>query len=393
MYAIKVELKLNNKERTLMRKHSGYARFVYNYGLALTQSLYSAGVKVSIAKQINEIKKVFTGYTKKQVENQWMNKLSSKVYQRAFMDLGQAYQRWSKGLSGKPVFKSKNDGDSFSVYDGNGKVLISPGKKIKIPTLGTFRLKEDLACSYCTQTFTISRQANKWYVSFAIDADRIPPTHHPEELVGIDLGVKCFCTLSDGSQIEAPKPYKQAKTKLAKAQWRNRNKQSGNRRQGIKQSNRAKKFYDSIATKHAQIANQRKDFLHKTTTDISRRFYRIRIEDLNVSGMLANRKLSAAISDLGFYEFRRQLVYKSEFFGTKVEVVDRWYPSSKLCSICRNKHDSLKLSDRVYQCQNKSCLAHTITMDRDLNAAYNLLNAPSDFVRLAQPEVTLVDKK
>ncbi|MBW4625353.1 MAG: transposase [Brasilonema octagenarum HA4186-MV1] len=106
-----------------------------------------------------------------------------------------------------------------------------------------------------------------------------------------------------------------------------------------------------------------------------------------------SRRESGAISDLGFYEFRRQLVYKSEFFGTKVEVVDRWYPSSKLCSICRNKHDSLKLSDRVYQCQNKSCLAHTITMDRDLNAAYNLLNAPSDFVRLAQPEVTLVDKK
>ncbi|NMF62651.1 transposase [Brasilonema octagenarum UFV-E1] len=393
MYAIKVELKLNNKEQTLMRKHSGYARFVYNYGLALTQGLHSAGVKGSITKQINEIKKVFTNYTKKQPENQWMNELSSKVYQRAFMDLGQAYQRWAKGLSGKPVLKSKKNGDSFTVYDSNGKVLILFGKKIKIPTLGTFRLKEANPCSYCTQTFTISRQADKWYVSFAVDADRIPPTYHPQEAVGIDLGVKCFCTLSDGFQIEAPKPYKRAKTKLAKAQWRNRNKQSGNRRQGIKQSNRAKKFYNSIAKKHARIANQRQDFLHKTTTDISCKFYRIRIEDLNVSGMLANRKLSSAISDLGFYEFRRQLIYKSEFFGTKVELVDRWYPSSKLCSICGNKHDNLKLSDRVYQCQDRSCLAHTITMDRDLNAAYNLLNAPLDFVRLAQPEVTLVDKK
>lgn len=412
MYAIKVELKLNNKERTLMRRHSGYARFVYNYGLALTQGLRSAGVKASVAKQINEIKKVFTNYTKKQPENQWMNELSSKVYQRAFIDLAQAYQRWAKGLSSKPVFKSKKNGDSFTVYDGNGKVLALSGKKIKIPTLGTFRLKEALPCCYVTQTFTISRQAKKWYVSFAVDADRIPngrasfdstetartrtcspPTYHPEEAVGIDLGVKCFCTLSDGSQIKAPKPYKKAKTKRAKAQWRNRNKQSGNRRQGVKQSNRAKKFYDSLAKKHARISYQRQDFLHKTTTDISRKFYRIRIEDLNVSGMLANSKLSSAISDLGFYEFRRQLIYKSEFFGTKVEVVDRWYPSSKMCSFCGNKHDNLKLSDRVYQCQNKSCLAHTITMDRDLNAAYNLLNAPLDYVRLAQPEVTLVDKK
>jgi putative transposase len=392
MYAIKVELKLNNKERTLMRKHSGYARFVYNYGLVLIQELYSLGIRGSVTKQINQIKKVFTNYTKKQPENQWMNELSSRVYQQAFMSLGQAYQRWFKGLSKKPVFKSKKDGYSFTVDSSNGKVLLPAGKKIKIPTLGTFRLKEALPCCYVTQTFTISRQADKWYVSFAVDANKIPPTHHPFEAVGIDLGVKCFATLSDGSQIEAPLPYKQAKTKLSKAQWRNRNKQSGNRRQGVKQSNRAKKSYDSIAQKHARIANQRQDFLHKTTTNISRKFYQIRIEDLNVSGMLANSKLSAAISDQGFYEFRRQLTYKSEFFGTKVEIVDRWYPSSKLCSICGNKHDNLKLSARVYQCQNKSCLAHTITMDRDVNAAYNLLNAPTDFVRLAQPEITLVDK-
>ncbi|ARV60060.1 transposase [Nostocales cyanobacterium HT-58-2] len=393
MYAIKVELKLNNKERTMMRKHSGYARFVYNYGLALIQELYFAGIKGSITKQINEIKKVFTNYTKKQPGNQWMNELSSRVYQYAFMSLGQAYQRWFKGLSSKPVFKSKKDGDSFTVDSSNGKVVLFFGKKIKIPTLGTFRLKEALPCCYVTQTFTISRQAHKWYVSFAVDADRIPPIHHPEESVGIDLGVKCFATLSDGSQVDAPKHYKQAKTKLALAQWRNRNKQSGNRRQGVKQSNRAKKFYGSLAKKHARIAHQRQDFLHKVTTDISRKFYRIRIEDLNVSGMLANSKLSAAISDLGFYEFRRQLVYKSQVYGTKVEIVDRWYPSSKLCCMCGSKHDNLKLSDRVYQCQNKSCLAHAITLDRDLNAAYNLLNAPSDFVRLAQPEVTLVDKK
>lgn len=214
MYAIKVKLKLNNEERTLMRKHSGYARFVYNYGLALTQVLYSAGVKGSISKQINEIKKIFTNYTKKQPENKWMNELSSKVYQRAFMDLGQAYQRWSKGLSCKPSFKSKKDGDSFTVYDSNGKVLAKSCKRIKIPNLGTFRIKEVLLCCYVTQTFTISRQADKWYVSFAVDADRIPPTYHPEEAAGIDLGVKRFCTLSDGSQIEAPLPYKQAKTKL-----------------------------------------------------------------------------------------------------------------------------------------------------------------------------------
>jgi putative transposase len=120
MYAIKVELKLNNKERTLIRRHYGYARFVYNYGLALTQGLRSAGVKASIAKQINEIKKVFTNYTKKQPENQWMNELSSKVYQPAFIDLAQAYQRWAKGLSSKPVFKSKKNVNTLYKFYGAG---------------------------------------------------------------------------------------------------------------------------------------------------------------------------------------------------------------------------------------------------------------------------------
>lgn len=393
MYAVKVELKLNNKEQTLMRKHCGFSRFVYNYGLVLMQGLERDGIKGGCGKKLKAIKKVLTNYTKKQPENQWMNKLSSKVYQSSLQALENAYQRWSKGLGDKPRFKRRRVCESFTVYDSNGKVLLKSGKQIKIPTLGTFRLKEALSCAYVTQTFTLSHQAGRWFVSFAVDAKKLPPLYHPEEKVAIDLGVKCFATLSDGTSVEAPKPMKKAKTKLAKTQWRNRKKQLGNRRQGIKQSSKAKKYFDLLARKHYRVANQRKDFLHKLTTQISRKYYRIRIEDLNVSGMLANRKLSAAISDLGFYEFRRQLVYKSQMYGTKVELVDRWYPSSKLCCMCGTKHDALKLSDRIYKCINPVCIAHTITLDRDANAAFNLLNAPNEYVRLAQSEVTPVDKK
>jgi putative transposase len=377
MYAIKVELKLNNKERILLRKHTGFSRFVYNYGLALMQGLEKDGIKGGCGKKIKAIKKVLTNHTKKQPSYQWIGGLSSKVYQSSLQALENAIRRWYKGLGDKPRFKRRKDSESFSVYDGNGKVLLKKGKQIKIPTLGTFRLKESLPCCYVTQTFTISHRAGKWFVSFAVDADKIPPTYHPEEKVGIDLGVKCFATFSDGTSVESPKPMKKAKTKLAKLQWRNRKKQIGNRRKGIKQSNKAKKYFDSLARKHCRVANQRQDFLHKLTTDISRKYYQIRIEDLNVSGMLANRKLSAAISDLGFYEFRRQLIYKSQMYGTKVELVDRWYPSSKLCCMCGTKHDALKLSDRIYKCINSSCVAHTITLDRDINAALNLLNAPS----------------
>ena len=172
---------------------------------------------------------------------------------------------------------------------------------------------------------------------------------HEIESVGIDLGVKCFATLSDGSKIEAPKQLKSAKIKLSKTQWRNLNKQLGNGRLRVKTSNNAHRYFKQLAGKYAQIANVRKDFLQKTTTAISQKYYRIRIEDLNISGMIANHKLSKAISSLGLYEFRRQLTYKERFYGTSVELVDRWYPSSKTCSCCGHTQP-MPLSERVYNC-------------------------------------------
>ncbi len=142
-----------------------------------------------------------------------------------------------------------------------------------------------------------------------------------------------------------------------------------------------------MAKRHARIANIRRDFLQKTTTDISRKYYRIRIEDLNVAGMIANHKLAVAISSLGFYEFRRMLTYKAAFFGSKVELVDRWFPSSKTCSCCGNVQP-MPLSERVYKCGNCG-----VAIDRDLNAAINLQHAPVERVRAASAEFTPVDKK
>lgn len=199
---------------------------------------------------------------------------------------------------------------------------------------------------------------------------------HEVESVGIDLGVKTFATLSLGSTIEAPTSLKKAKTKLNKQQWRNRNKQLGNRCKGVLTSNRAKRYFGQIAKTHAHIANIRKDFLQKTTTDISRKYVRIRIEDLNISGMIANHKLSEAISSLGLYEFRRMLTYKQAFYGTKVEIVDRWFASSKTCSNCTNVQP-MPLSQRIYAC-GAGC-GHI--QCRDLNAAINLNNAPLQKIR------------
>jgi len=380
MYAIKRELKLNDKQRTLMAKHAGFSRMVYNYGLSLYSQIDHKEYKGGASKKIAAIKKVLTNYTKKQLSFAWMKELSSTVYQSAFQALQAAFSRFFKGLADYPTFKRKKDSNSFTVYDSHGVVLLDSGKKIKIPTLGTFRLKESLDARYATQTFTISKQGNRWFVSFSVDAQKLPPLYHEKTKVGIDLGVKCFATLSDGTTYDAPKPMKKAKTKLAKLQWRNRSKQLGNVPKGIRKSKNAAKYYIRLGNRHAQIANQRRDFLQKTTTEISRKYSVIRIEDLNVQGMIANHKLSSAISDLGFYEFRRQLVYKQQNYATKVELVDRWFPSSKTCSCC-NHIQPMPLKERVFDC--KKCGA---SIDRDLNAAINLMQAPVEKIGRATPK-------
>lgn len=376
MFSLKLKLKLNNKEKTLMAQHAGFSRFVYNYGLALMRMINHQEIKGSSSYKIDTIKKLFTNYTKKEPEFAWCNNLSSRVYQNAFRDLKNAYSRYFKGLGEQPVFKSKKDKQSFRVESSNGKVLLEAGKTIKIPTLGTFRLKEAIPFSCVSQTFTISKSGDKWFVSFSIDADRLPPRLHAVvEPVGIDLGCKTFGTLSDGNVIESPRPFKQAKTKLGQLQYRNRHKQLGNRRKGVKASNNAKKYHHKVRKQHYKVACKRQDFLQQTTTKLCKTYAHIKIESLNVRGMMANHKLASSIADLGMYEFKRQLTYKAQWYANRIDIIDQRYPSSKKCSNCGHKKDLLLLSDRLYICDECG-----LTIDRDLNASINLEKAPESVI-------------
>lgn len=373
----------------------GVSRFTYNFGLSLLiDSWQLEDLKASDSKRIDTAKKVFNNELKTLSEFQWINDYPSTIYQSAFQNLKDAFSRWRKGQNELPVFKTKKGKQSFTVYKTSGlypekgkpplpftnRQVLCPGKKITIPGLGEFRLKEQIPFICSAQTFHISREADRWFVSFVIDAEKLPPLFHEVvEPIGIDLGIAAFATLSDGTTYDAPQPMKKAKTKLAKIQWRNRNKQLGNRKKKILASNNAHKYYRRLAKHHAKIADQRRDFLQKTTTEISVKYANIRIEDLNVQGMVANHKLSAAISDLGFYEFRRQLEYKSPMYGTKLELVDRWFPSSKKCNRC-HYIQSMPLSERVFVCGECN-----YTVGRDLGAAINLKHAPKEVVRLARP--------
>jgi len=359
MFAIKRSLKLNKNEATLMAKHAGWRRVVFNFGLSLRTQMYSDG-KLSDSKAIAEVKKVLTNYVKKQPEFAWMNQLSSRVYQKALIDFKKAFSRYRYGKAGYPKFASRRNGQSFTVDSFNGKVLLSAGKTIKISTLGTFRLYEALECGYVSQTFTLSKGGSRWFISFCVDAAPLP-VQQPTSSVGIDVGIKSFAMLSNQQVFDAPKPLiASAKTKLAILQ-RPTSRQ-------VKGYNNQRKTYNKIGRIHAQIYCIRKELLHKLTTYLAKTFKLIKIEDLNVLGMMANHKLAGAISDLGFYEFKRQLDYKCQMYGANLVLVDQWLPSSKNCSNSWNKKD-MPLGFWTYDCP-----ACDRSLDRDLNASMNNLN-------------------
>jgi len=202
-------------------------------------------------------------------------------------------------------------------------------------------------------------------------------------VVGVDLGIKTLATLSDGNSFANLKPYKNAKLKLRKHQ-----KEVSRRfvKGAESQSSNYKKSVLKLSKTHATVANVRKDNLHKITTYLAKSFETVVIEDLKPKNMSKNHKLASAILDGGFFEFKRQLIYKKSWYGGNVIVANTFFPSSKKCSSCGNKKDALKLSDRTYSCS--SC---GMIMDRDLNASLNLKNLAVSYTAAAFGEESSAD--
>ncbi|NER07572.1 MAG: IS200/IS605 family element transposase accessory protein TnpB, partial [Okeania sp. SIO3C4] len=242
--------------------------------------------------------------------------------------------------------------------DNSGKPIELNGWSHKLPFIGIVKTYEPIEAT--TQKITISRQAGDWYLSFSYEFHSIT-TPKKTDVVGVDLGVKTLATLSDGKVFESVKSYGRFEARLSRLQYLNRNKQVG--------SANWKKAQLKISRLHRKVANIRKDALHKLTTYLAKNHGKVVIEDLNVRGMLANNKLAKSISDQGFYEFRRQLGYKCEWYGSELVVVDRFFPSSKTCSNCGHVQD-MPLNVRTYDCPECG-----LSIDRDLNASINLRNA------------------
>jgi putative transposase len=356
MKSIKVRLELNNQQKTLARKHAGTARFAYNWGLSKSQELIEKGSKRPTAIDLHKL-----WVREVKVEKEWTYEVSKCAPQQAFRNLDEAYKRVFKVKGVKsPRFKKKGIKDSFYL---EGAIKID-GNKIKLPKFGWLECSEILPnCE--VKNVVISRHAEHWFVSFKVEHQ---PNMTPKlrGRVGVDLGIKTLATMSDGSEVPAVRAYRKYLRKLKKAQRQVSKKFiKGAKRQ----SNNYYKAKKKVAKIHYRIACLRKDALHKLTSSLAKNHSEIIIEDLNILGMSQNHKLASAILDGGFYEFRRQLEYKASWYGAKVTVANRYYPSSKICSSCGNIKEKLSLSERIYKCE-----VCGLELNRDLNAAINLEN-------------------
>ena len=362
--AYKTELDLNDWQVTACRQHAGAARWAYNWGLRVKQERYTSTGRsptaIELHRELNALKKTAVP---------WMYQVSKCAPQEALWNLDVAFTnffrrcahkkqgRWN-GKLGYPQFKTKKKGlGSFRL---TGRIVVSD-RAIELPRLGCLRLKER---GYLPTggvqilSATVSEQAGHWYVSVQVEEEQAVP-ENTGPTVGIDLGVKHLATLSDGTVIANPRHLKRRLKKLKRLQWVVSRRQKG--------SKNRKKAVRKLAKLHRQIKNQRCNTLHQVTTRLAKTKSVLVIEDLNVSGMLKNHHLAQAIGDVGFAEFKRQLLYKASWYGARVVLADQGEPSSKRCSGCGWIDAELTLSDRTFHCARCG-----LVRDRDLNAAINL---------------------
>jgi putative transposase len=362
--AFQTELDLNNVQKTACVQHAGAARFAYNWGLARKMEAYQKGEKIPTAidlhRELNVLKKGKLG---------WMYQVSKCAPQEALRNLDQAYAHFFRRVkekkagrqikAGFPKFKSKKNGPgSFRL---TGAIHIFEDA-IQLPRLGRLRLKERgylPVKGVHILSATVSERAGHWFVSVQVEMDQPEPLDTARPVAGVDLGVLALATVSDGTRIENPRALKSSLCKIKRLQRvvSRRQRGSANRQKAVRQ----------LARAHLRIANIRKNALHQATSLLTRTKSAVVLEDLNVSGMMKNRHLAQAIADVGFYEFRRQMKYKGEWYGCKVILANPFYPSTKRCSRCGYILEEMNLSWREYRCPDCG-----LRIDRDLNAALNL---------------------
>lgn len=338
----------------------GACRFVYNLALETKIRAWEAKISISaydLMKQLVELK---------HTECQWLKDFPSQVLEYEMSHLDSAYKQLFQG-GGFPRFKRRGSKNSASFRQGTRIV----GNKAYLSKIGAveFIKHRELPQGEIRTTTVSKKPTGKYFVSILIkNADRIPDKAPiiPETSIGVDVGLKTFATISDGSKVDNPK-YLDEQLKRLRIEQR---KLSRRFKKGVKeQSKNYHKQKLLVAKLHEKISNKRTDFLQKLTFDLIRANDTICVETLNIKGMVKNPKLSKAISDVGWHEFVRMLKYKGEWYGKNIIEIGMFEPSSKTCSNCGFHHKELALSDRTWDCDNCG-----VTHDRDINAAINIKN-------------------
>jgi len=360
LLSFKTALIPNNKQITAFRKSCGVARHAFNWANAVVKEILDANKegdeKIKLPSAIDLHKRLVAEV--KSV-NYWYYEVNKNVPQKAITDLRQAWDRCFKKVSMQPRFKKKGQRDSFYLEQGTKSAprIKNDGKRIKLPNIGWVRLAEPLPVT-AVHNCVISRQADKWFISIKYEVE-LPPVSNDRPIIGVDIGIKELAVCSNGKVFTNPKAYRRFSKKMKRLQRRVRKRVKGSK-------NRIKALR-KLSKIHARISNIRKDAIHKLTTYLAQNHSEVKIEDLSIKAFLKNHKLAGAIADCGMGEFRRQLEYKTEKFGSKLTIVDRMFPSSQICSKCKKHRHKMPLKNRVYICPDCS---HT--EDRDLNAAKNI---------------------
>jgi putative transposase len=347
----------------MIEQHFGASRFIYNQALECKKWFweeYKQNVSTYGMDKVlnNEMKP-------KQV---WLKEVYGKALQSSLRNLDKAYSNFFRGLKkgqnvGFPKFKSKKDSRQSYQYPTGTKVKLN---RVSIPKIGWIKARTERLPEGKLKTTTVKRvPSGKYFISvLAEDGFEVTAKAQTTEAktIGIDLGLKEFAILSSGEKIDNPKFAKKAKKKIKHHQ-----RALSRKKKGGKNREQARRRF---AIAHEKVANQRKDFLHKASSQIvyDSQVNTIVMEDLNIKGMVKNHNMAGAVSDGGWGEFVRQIKYKCEWSGKNFVQIDRWFPSSKMCSVCGQIKDDLTLADREYicDCGNK--------INRDLNAAINIKN-------------------
>ncbi|EPB9414476.1 RNA-guided endonuclease InsQ/TnpB family protein [Clostridium perfringens] len=376
--AYKIEINPTNEQKSKIHRTIGASRFIYNFYIARNKEIYKREGKfvsgMDFSKWLNN------EYIPNNQEMNWIKEVSSKATKQAIMNGDKAFRDFFKKSKGFPKFKKKKNQDVKAYFPKNNKTDWTLERhRVKIPTLGWIRLKEFgyIPINSIVKSGTVSQKADRYYVSILVEENNEEVYECTNEGIGIDLGIKEFAICSNGNKfknINRTYTVKKLEKKLKKEQ-RKLSKKYESLKFIYKKERRAtgqniQKQVVKVQKLHQKLRNIRTDYINKIVSSIiKQKPSYITIEDLVVSNMLKNKHLSKAIASQKFFEFKTKLMSKCKQNNIELRIVDRFYPSSKICSNCGEIKKDLKLSDRVYKC---SC---GFIIDRDLNASINLKNA------------------